>query len=796
MNKLISKIVGVALGLTLAVGTGVAVLTSTNNASKVSAADSSVATAVFNKDNNQDSISSYTATWTNITNGFSWTLANFNNNKTCSTEATPGTWGYVKCGRKNNASVANITTTNAVSNIITKVDITIDSFTNGKINSIKLYGGASATTEIGSYTVATGTQSVTIPAANRSANQKYKVEFDCASGSGNGLLQLSKVELFEDASDVYPTSISCSAQSIAVLDTVDLSDEVVFTNSGGNTVTVKNLSFAIASGSDYIDLDTTTGVVKGKKSGTATVTITADTNASGGTTSCTATITVSAISASGLTVGDQYALYAVDETNSYEGELTGVSNSVGTVAAISDETPSCNYLLDVENGYFENTVAFSLANGTYLSFSGTSNQLKTESSVTATSSWKVTWNSSTNEAVILNADNLARSLQFNYNSGNPRFACYTTVQVPVCLYHFEDKALTDFTIDASISVYKTGTATIGVTYTPADASDKTLTWASSNDNVATVADGVVTGVEVGTCDVTASKVIGGVTVTRTCAVTVLNNKAAHLGTSADPFNVNDAVNVANGVFTQTSNGTAIDLTNTYYYVEGTITKNVNRTTSTLTFWIGDEASQQSAATGGFEIFKVGKVYGQNLGTYYTAESEVQRDFNVGYKVKASGKLTVYNGTPEMDTGGYIYYNSYIEARTFATAFNTALEAVCDADGNTAAADLASAWSTQGTAFAALASDAQTVLTNATAKTSSSATAVELCAAKYDYILGKYGTSTLSNFMNRTVAASSANTGVRTFATNNNGALIVVVITAFVSATFIGGYFFLHKKKEN
>ena len=187
-------------------------------------------------------------------------------------------------------------------------------------------------------------------------------------------------------------------------------------------------------------------------------------------------------------------------------------------------------------------------------------------------------------------------------------------------------------------------------------------------------------------------------------------------------------------------------------------------------------------------------YGANLANAYTADSEVVRDFAVGYTIKASGKLKNYNGTPEMDTGGYIYYNSYIEARKFAEAFNTALEAVCDANGNTVAADLASAWSAQATAYAALdATLEQPILKNATAKTTSNATAVELCAAKYDYILGKYGTSTLSNFINRTVAPSSANTRFAAIE-SNNAALVVVAITAFVGITFVGGNSLFNRTK--
>ena len=791
MNKLISKIVGVALGLTLAVGTGVAVAASNNNLSKAEAAEVKVAEATFDYADSDEAVSGYTTTWTSTHNDFAWEVANFNRN------SGNGGWdGYVKCGRKNNASVAYVATKAAVSSKVCRATITIDALTASKINSITLYSGASVnarTNTLGTFTKATGTQTVNVAAASQTANLYYTIVFDCASGSSNGLLTLSNVSLYAESSDVYPTSISCATQNINVLQKVTLSNVVTFTNSGGQTVTIKNLSYSLTSGSDYVDLDTTSGVVIGKKTGTAVVAITAETNNSGGTTSCNATINVSAIAAPGVSAGEQYVLYAVAEGKG-NFEMTAVASNIGTATQFTGDVPNCSYVLTVENGYYENTVAFK--NGSdYLALTSSGNNLHTNSAVNANSSWVVAYDSSDNSATITNAAFGDRSIK--YNADSPRFACYTGGQTAVLLYPYTNKALTDFTIDASISVYKTGTATIGVTYTPADASDKTLTWTSSDTTIATVVDGVVTGVAVGNCTVTASKVIGGSTVSRTCAVTVMNNKAAHLGNSTDPFDINDAVNVAKGVIVETSNGTAIDLTNNYYYVAGILTKYVTRTTSNLTFWLGDDASQQSTATGGLEIYKAAKVYGTNLADAYAADSEVVRDFAVGYTIKASGKLKNFNGTLEMDTGGYIYYNNYIEARKFAEAFNTALEAVCDADGNTVAADLASAWSTQGTAFAALdATLEQTILTNATAKTSSNATAVELCAAKYDYILGKYGTSTLSNFMNRTVAASSANTGLRSIVVDNNSALVIVVVISFVTATFVGGYFFLRKKKEN
>ena len=748
MNKLISKIVGIALGLTLATGIGAGVVLGNKNVSKADAASET-----------------YTITLSNIDG---WT----------STQgAQTGTSG----------------------------GFTIESDNAAANTQIRLYAGGTHTI---TSTVGNMTSVVFTCTANGTANygpgKLSGTGYTASSGktgtwTGNassftltgGQARVTSIAITYDKIDAgNPTSISCANQTINVTGKVNLANQTVITPTGANT----DLSYAIKSGATYIDLDTTTGIVTGKKAGSAVVTITPS-NTAGGATAIDVTITVNAIAAPGVSVGDSYTIYAIDETNG-NFEMTGVASNLGTSTAFSGSVPSCSYVLEVEAGYFENTVAFK--NGSsYLALTAESNNLNTNNEVNKNSSWIVTYDSSTNAATLVNAAYTGRSLQWNWNNGNgARFACYTTTQVPILLYPYSDSALTDFTIDASISVYKTGTATIGVTYTPADASDKTLTWASSDTTIATVADGVVTGVAVGNCNVTASKVISGVTVTRTCAVTVLNNKATHAGSATDPFNVSDAYNVAAGVITQTSTGATIDLDNTYYYVKGIITKYNNRTTDNLTFWVGDNLSQISTATGGFEIFKVAQVYSTELATYYSTNAEVARDFAVGYTITASGKLKNYSGTLEMTTGGRVYYNSYIEARLFAEAFNTALEAVCDADGNTVAADLASAWNSQATAFAALdATLEQPILTGATAKTTSSATAVELCAAKYDYILGKYGTSTLSNFMSRTVAASSSNGGLRAVVAGNSNALIIVVIAAFVSATFVGGYFFLRKKKE-
>jgi co-chaperonin GroES (HSP10) len=63
-----------------------------------------------------------------------------------------------------------------------------------------------------------------------------------------------------------------------------------------------------------------------------------------------------------------------------------------------------------------------------------------------------------------------------------------------------------------------GTTTLTATVAPSNATNKNVTWSSSNTSVATVSNGVVTAQSVGTATITATTVDGGKTAT--CAVTV------------------------------------------------------------------------------------------------------------------------------------------------------------------------------------------------------------------------------------------------------------------------------------
>lgn len=80
-------------------------------------------------------------------------------------------------------------------------------------------------------------------------------------------------------------------------------------------------------------------------------------------------------------------------------------------------------------------------------------------------------------------------------------------------------AVTGVSLDQStLELEPGGTATLVATVAPENATDKSVSWSSSDDAVATVADGVVTAVADGTCTITVTTTDGGFTAT--CDVTV------------------------------------------------------------------------------------------------------------------------------------------------------------------------------------------------------------------------------------------------------------------------------------
>ena len=131
--------------------------------------------------------------------------------------------------------------------------------------------------------------------------------------------------------------------------------------------------------------------------------------------------------ASSIAVGDVVVL--VYESGKME--LSGISTTstkygIGTAY---NTTPAGAYALTVEAGSTSGTFSFKCPNGQYLYWTS-GNSLATNATKSANTSWKVTFSNGT--PTIVNAKDNSRKLQ--WNTGSPRFACYTTNQTAVQLY--------------------------------------------------------------------------------------------------------------------------------------------------------------------------------------------------------------------------------------------------------------------------------------------------------------------------------------------------------------------------
>lgn len=138
------------------------------------------------------SINDYNKTWKATIGDDTWTIENFNTYQ--------NQWTYIKCGSKKYVSVAAITSP-AIDKPISYVVVTIDAVDNAKVNSIKLQVSSDETfskvsEEVAASDITAG--DLVFKTTKAAANDYYKVVFDCQKGSKNGLVQVSKVEYYQE----------------------------------------------------------------------------------------------------------------------------------------------------------------------------------------------------------------------------------------------------------------------------------------------------------------------------------------------------------------------------------------------------------------------------------------------------------------------------------------------------------------------------------------------------------------------------------------------------------------------
>ena len=249
----------------------------------------------------------------------------------------------------------------------------------------------------------------------------------------------------------------------------------------------------------------------------------------------------------------------------------------------------------------------------------------------------VTWSSSDNNVVSVDATGKvtanakgSATITVTTADGGKTATCTVTITEPAA-----PVAVTGVTLNKNNTTIYTGrTETLTATIQPADATNKAVTWTSDNTGVATINNGVVTGVSVGSATITAKTADGGFTAT--CTVTVEEAPIVHpTGVSISKTSINLQIG---GSEILTATVTPADANN----------KNVTWSTSDATVAAVD---------------KNGKVTGIKAGNAtITATTED------GGKT-ATCSVTVTAGPPVPSTGLTTHYPEVYEAKDLAGGYN-------------------------------------------------------------------------------------------------------------------------------
>lgn len=186
-------------------------------------------------------------------------------------------------------------------------------------------------------------------------------------------------------------------------------------------------------------------------------------------------------------------------------------------------------------------------------------------------------------------------------------------------------AVTGISLDSSTKTVTAGdTVTITATITPSNATNKGIVWTSSDETVATVNGGIVTGVGNGTAVITAKTVDGGFTATCSVTSTVVNLL------DRSKSSVSNYVNRDNGQLASSDTFDATDFIwlepNTTYYSEGCYLENF------------------------YAFYNANKVYVSSPPASVTITSEPDRNYG------AHRKGTIVTGSQ-----GYYFRGSYNKA---------------------------------------------------------------------------------------------------------------------------------------
>ena len=271
------------------------------------------------------------------------------------------------------------------------------------------------------------------------------------------------------------------------------------------------------------------GVVTAIKLGSATIT------AKAGDKSATCAVTVVATDVTSVTldktsaslrVGENVTLTAIVKPDDATDKTVAWSTSDASVATVTNgvvvavEVGSATITAKAGDKTATCTITVVVTPVTSVTLDKVSASLKAGETVTLTATVNpsdatdktVTWSTS-DAAVAMVSNGVVTAVKVGVatitaKAGDKTATCAITV-VPT--------PVTSVTLDQTAASLKIGeTVTLTATVNPDDATDKTVTWSTSDESIATVVNGVVTAMNVGTATITAK----AGDITATCVVTV------------------------------------------------------------------------------------------------------------------------------------------------------------------------------------------------------------------------------------------------------------------------------------
>ena len=200
------------------------------------------------------------------------------------------------------------------------------------------------------------------------------------------------------------------------------------------------------------------------------------------------------------------------------------------------------------------------------------------------------------------------------------------------------------------------TTSLSAFLTPGDATNQNITWESANETVATVADGVVTGVAIGSTSITATS-DSDPEISAVCSITVIPSTGSVFNVSGDITSdtkwYGNAKYLLSG-FVKVKNNATLTIE------PGTIIKGVSGTTAALIIERGSKIMAQGTSTQPI-VFTSDKPKGQRAygdwgGVVICGKALTNKhDNGTGIGIAEGGIGSEYGGTDPNDNSGVLQY---------------------------------------------------------------------------------------------------------------------------------------------